>query len=111
MHIRREKHERYLKQIPFSDFKVFDEVLKSIPDDVVLQVGNSSTVRYAQLFDLNKTLTVFCNRGTSGIDGSTSTAIGFASNAKDQTVFITGDLSFFMIVMHFGITISQIILE
>lgn len=95
MQLRREKHERYLEQIPFSDFKVFDVVLKSIPNNSVLQVGNSSAVRYAQLFDLNKTLKVFCNRGTSGIDGSTSTAIGYASIANEQTVFITGDLSFF----------------
>lgn len=95
MQLRREKHERYLEQIPFSDFKVFDDVLKSIPDHTFLQVGNSSAVRYAQLFDLNKTLKVFCNRGTSGIDGSTSTAIGSASVTNKQTVFITGDLSFF----------------
>ena len=95
MKLRREKHIDYLKQIPFSDFKVFDSVLKSVPKNSILQVGNSSTVRYTQLFDLNKTLKVFCNRGTSGIDGSTSTAIGYASVAKEQTVFITGDLSFF----------------
>ena len=38
---------------------------------------------------------IFCNRGTSGIDGSTSTAIGAAFANKEQTVFITGDLSFF----------------
>ena len=95
MQLRREKHESYLEQIPFSDFKVFDVVLKSIPNDNVLQVGNSSAVRYAQLFDLNKTLNVFCNRGTSGIDGSTSTAIGYAISTNKQTVFITGDLSFF----------------
>lgn len=95
MKMRREKHDKYLEQIKFSDFKVFDDVLKSVPDNVILQVGNSSTVRYAQLFDLNKTLKVFCNRGTSGIDGSTSTAIGHACMANEQTVFITGDLSFF----------------
>ncbi len=38
---------------------------------------------------------VFCNRGTSGIDGSTSTAIGAAVASKKQTLLITGDLSFF----------------
>jgi 2-succinyl-5-enolpyruvyl-6-hydroxy-3-cyclohexene-1-carboxylate synthase len=48
-----------------------------------------------QLFELNPTLSVFCNRGTSGIDGSTSTAIGAALISKQPTVFITGDLSFF----------------
>ncbi len=88
------KHEAYLNTIEFSDFKVFDGVLKSIPNDTVLQLGNSSTVRYAQLFNLNKTLEVFCNRGTSGIDGSTSTAIGCAIANQKQTTLITGDLSF-----------------
>lgn len=95
MQVRRKKHEDYLNDIPFSDFKAFDFVLKSIPNNANLQVGNSSAIRYVQLFDVNKTLKVFCNRGTSGIDGSTSTAIGYAQIAKEQTVFITGDLSFF----------------
>lgn len=38
---------------------------------------------------------MFCNRGTSGIDGSTSTAIGAALASKRPTVLITGDISFF----------------
>ena len=92
---RLKKHEQYLNKIPFSDFKVFDSVLSSIPNNTILQVGNSSAIRYTQLFNINKTLEVFCNRGTSGIDGSTSTAIGCAVANKKQTVFITGDLSFF----------------
>lgn len=91
---RLEKHEAYLKEIPYSDFKVFDLVLKSIPDNSILQVGNSSAIRYAQLFNINKTLEVFCNRGTSGIDGCTSTAVGCAAISDKPTVFITGDLSF-----------------
>ncbi|TYB73077.1 2-succinyl-5-enolpyruvyl-6-hydroxy-3-cyclohexene-1-carboxylic-acid synthase [Bizionia gelidisalsuginis] len=95
MESRREKHSAYVKAIPFSDFKVFDSVLESIPSHSQLQIGNSSAIRYAQLFDLDPTLKVFCNRGTSGIDGSTSTAIGAAVASKVQTVFITGDLSFF----------------
>ena len=92
---RKVKHQAYLNQLPFSDLKAFESVLESIPDNVQLQLSNSSIVRYAQLFDVNNTLTVFCNRGTSGIDGSTSTAIGAAVASKQQTVFITGDLSFF----------------
>lgn len=88
-------HSSYLKTIEFTDLKVFDVILKSIPDGVNLQLSNSSTVRYAQLFDLNKTLQVYCNRGTSGIDGSTSTAIGSAVVSKALTLLITGDLSFF----------------
>ncbi len=88
------KHDLYLKKIPFSDFKVFDALLKSIPNHYIFQVGNSSAVRYTQLFNVNKTLEVYCNRGTSGIDGCTSTAIGFAVASKKPSVFITGDLSF-----------------
>tara|TARA_R110002111_G_scaffold247112_1_gene309964 strand:- start:3199 stop:4959 length:1761 start_codon:yes stop_codon:yes gene_type:complete len=89
------KHEEYLKEIPFSDFTFFDAVLKSIPNNTVLQVSNSSAIRYTQLFALNKAIDIFCNRGTSGIDGSTSTAIGSAVAHTKQTTFITGDLSFF----------------
>ena len=95
----RKKHykknrKQYLKEIPFSDLLVFEKVLKCIPNDYQLQLANSSTVRYAQLFDLNPSLKVFCNRGTSGIDGSVSTAVGAALHDDSPTLLITGDLSF-----------------
>ncbi|MAZ73120.1 MAG: 2-succinyl-5-enolpyruvyl-6-hydroxy-3-cyclohexene-1-carboxylic-acid synthase [Flavobacteriaceae bacterium] len=92
---RLEKHSDYLANIPFSDFKVFAQIFKQLPANVHLQLANSATIRYAQLFQLDPSITVFCNRGTSGIDGSTSTAIGAAVASHRQTVFITGDLSFF----------------
>jgi 2-succinyl-5-enolpyruvyl-6-hydroxy-3-cyclohexene-1-carboxylate synthase len=66
-----------------------------MPNNYLLQLANSSTVRYTQLFDMNPTLRVYCNRGTSGIDGSTSTAIGASVVSETPTLFITGDLSFF----------------
>tara|TARA_B110000091_G_scaffold148852_1_gene158546 strand:- start:594 stop:2252 length:1659 start_codon:yes stop_codon:yes gene_type:complete len=92
---KRVKHAEYLSGIIHSDFKVFEQILQSVPNKSQLQISNSSIIRYAQLFTINKTLNVFCNRGTSGIDGSTSTAIGAAFASKNQTVFVTGDLSFF----------------
>ena len=91
----RVKHHRYLSKIEHSDFKVFEQVLESIPAHSNLQVSNSAIIRYAQLFSIKKSINVFCNRGTSGIDGSTSTAIGAAFSSEKQTVFVTGDLSFF----------------
>jgi len=91
---RAEKHQQYLSKIEHSDLKVFEPILESIPENSQLQLGNSSVVRYAQLFNVKNSLRVFCNRGTSGIDGSTSTAIGAAFASKEQVVFITGDLSF-----------------
>ena len=92
---RRDKHSEYLSTLQHSDFKVFEQILEQIPNHSQLQISNSAIIRYAQLFTINKTVEVFCNRGTSGIDGSTSTAIGAAFASEKQTVFITGDLSFF----------------
>ncbi|MFK5957795.1 MAG: 2-succinyl-5-enolpyruvyl-6-hydroxy-3-cyclohexene-1-carboxylic-acid synthase [Lutibacter sp.] len=93
--IRLKKHQEFMNTCKFSDLKVFSKLLPSIPDNSLLQLSNSSVIRYSQLFDINKTLQVFCNRGTSGIDGSTSTAIGASFAAQNNTVFITGDISFF----------------
>jgi 2-succinyl-5-enolpyruvyl-6-hydroxy-3-cyclohexene-1-carboxylate synthase len=92
---RLQKHKAYLKNIPFCDFKAFEIILSKLPKQSMLQLGNSSTIRYAQLIDIEPSISVFCNRGTSGIDGSTSTAIGAAVSKNRQTVLITGDISFF----------------
>ena len=84
----------YLAKIPFTDFKVFEKVLPALPKNSQLQISNSSPIRYAQLFDIEKSIEVFSNRGTSGIDGSTSTAIGAAVGSQKPNVFIAGDIGF-----------------
>ncbi len=89
------EHEKYLENCEYSDLKVFNKLLQSLPNNTIVHSGNSSAIRYMQLFDINNSLQVYCNRGTSGIDGSTSTAIGASVVSKSQTVLITGDLSFF----------------
>ena len=91
---RKIKHVEFLSKVPFCDLKAFESILSSLPNDIQLQISNSSAIRYAQLFDIEKSIEVFCNRGTSGIDGSTSTAIGAAVGSKKPTVLITGDVSF-----------------
>ncbi len=88
------QHSKYVAQIPYSDFKVFSEIVSAIPNNIQLQLSNSATIRYAQLFELDKSIEMFCNRGTSGIDGCTSTAIGAAVASDKPIVFISGDLSF-----------------
>ena len=92
--LRKRKHQDYLKSIPFSDFKAFEKIMPSLPKNSMLHLSNSSAIRYAQLFDINTSITVFCNRGTSGIDGSTSTAIGAAVVHNKQTILIAGDIGF-----------------
>ncbi|BAX81506.1 2-succinyl-5-enolpyruvyl-6-hydroxy-3-cyclohexene-1-carboxylic-acid synthase [Labilibaculum antarcticum] len=90
-----EIHAEYLKGIEWSDLKAFEQILNGIPEDGNLQLANSSVVRYAQLFKISGTHTYNSNRGTSGIDGCTSTAAGAALVNEKTTTLITGDISFF----------------
>ncbi|MCA0933831.1 2-succinyl-5-enolpyruvyl-6-hydroxy-3-cyclohexene-1-carboxylic-acid synthase [Lutimonas saemankumensis] len=92
---RKELHAKFLDDAPYSDLKVFEKVFDSLPFGTNLQLSNSSIIRYSQLFDFDSDKSIFCNRGASGIDGSTSTALGSAIVTEEQTVFITGDISFF----------------
>jgi 2-succinyl-5-enolpyruvyl-6-hydroxy-3-cyclohexene-1-carboxylate synthase len=92
--LRAQKHKEYMDKIPFSDFKVFEKVIQSLPKNTQLQISNSTPIRYAQLVDIDPSVDVYCNRGTSGIDGATSTAIGAAVASKKPTVFIAGDIGF-----------------
>ena len=86
----------FMNNMPYSDLKVFDTILDFLPEDCHLHMANSSVVRYCQLFDPIRGVQYWSNRGTSGIDGSTSTAVGAAWIAKDDLhVLITGDVSFF----------------
>ena len=88
------KHNLYLDKISFSDLKAFEIILSSLPKDTMLQLSNSSAIRYAQLFPIDSSISVYSNRGTSGIEGSTSTAIGASVASKKATVLITGDIGF-----------------
>ena len=85
--------ETYAEIAPFSDWKVFWHLSKNVPEGVVVHAGNSSVVRYLQLFD-QPFIPFYGNRGTSGIDGSLSTAVGFAQNDARLHLAIVGDLSF-----------------
>lgn len=92
---RKKAHNEYLKSMSFSDFKAFELISHAIPQNFVVQSGNSSAIRYLQLFEFHPSISLYCNRGTSGIDGSTSTAVGASVVSKEPTLLITGDLSFF----------------
>ena len=78
-----------------TDLQVFQNVQDFLPENSILHLANSSVVRYAQLFDPLPGVRYESNRGTSGIDGSTSTALGAAiANPSKQHVLISGDISF-----------------
>ena len=83
-----------VKKELLSDMDVVVDLLEQLPKNTTLHLANSTSVRWTQLFPARTDLTYICNRGTSGIDGSTSTAAGYAYSSKQPTVFLTGDLSF-----------------
>ena len=81
----------------YSSLAVVGSLLSHLPEEpCVLHLANSSSVRYAELFRKFRRLLTLCNRGTSGIEGSLSTALGFARQRTEERHFIViGDLSFF----------------
>lgn len=87
-------HHQFEEQVSWSDWKAFSIILPALPQGCALQLANSTPVRYAQLFEYPQVVRVDCNRGTSGIDGSASTAVGAAVLYSGLTVLITGDMSF-----------------
>lgn len=95
-YIRQDRTREFCESAPWSDLKVFHLLLDYLPDGSTLHMANSSVVRYAQLFDPLYNVKYQSNRGTSGIDGSMSTAAGAAAMETDTWhVHFTGDISFF----------------
>lgn len=92
--------ENYCKSLPelafvYSEMSAIGALIKALPGECALHLANSSAVRYAQLFTIPDTVEVCCNRGTSGIEGSLSTAVGYAAASTKLNFVIIGDLSFF----------------
>ncbi len=89
-------HYSFLYKVGYSDFYVYSQLMKALPKGTFLQMGNSAAVRYIQLISQRYDIVYHGNRGTSGIDGCTSTAAGAAwLNHKKLTVLMSGDVSFF----------------
>ncbi|MGJ3234896.1 2-succinyl-5-enolpyruvyl-6-hydroxy-3-cyclohexene-1-carboxylic-acid synthase [Marivirga sp.] len=91
------KTNQFLSAQSYSEFSALQELMKNLPEDSHLHLANSLSVRYANFIGIKQDrIKIWGNRGTSGIDGSTSTAIGHAISHKDQNHFlITGDVAFF----------------
>ena len=89
------KRDEFTSQTEFCDLKVFSLISKAIPENSVVHLGNSSPVRYALIGDADQRVLYLSNRGTAGIDGPLSTAVGFASVPEKLNTIILGDLSFF----------------
>jgi len=82
-------------ELPYSEMSAIGALIQALPQQCALHLANSSAVRYAQLFTVPATVEVCCNRGTSGIEGSLSTAVGYAAASDKLNFVVIGDLSFF----------------
>ena len=90
-----QQRDEFLESLEFCDLKVFDLIGKNIPENSDIHLGNSSPVRYALIHNQVENAQYFSNRGTAGIDGCLSTAVGFASESDKLNTIILGDLSIF----------------
>jgi 2-succinyl-5-enolpyruvyl-6-hydroxy-3-cyclohexene-1-carboxylate synthase len=78
----------------YNEFQTVNEIMKHI-SGTHLHLANSTPVRLADLSGVpSETIEVSANRGTSGIDGCTSTAVGHALVNGRTNVLITGDMAF-----------------
>jgi 2-succinyl-5-enolpyruvyl-6-hydroxy-3-cyclohexene-1-carboxylate synthase len=92
------KHlSHYLNTAIFGEFQATARLLETLPAHAVLHLGNSMPVRYANLLGsfVKNPLQAHANRGTSGIDGILSTAIGQAMKTTQLVICLIGDVSFF----------------
>ena len=81
----------------FNEFYVIKKLMDSLPENCQLHLANSMSVRYANYIgvDFKKNIEVFANRGTSGIDGCVSTAVGQALSTDKLVFLLIGDVAFF----------------
>ncbi len=82
----------------YNEFNLLVKFLKALPSEKLnLNISNSMSIRLAayNMHCLDPQWNMFSNRGVSGIDGCTSTAIGMALIDNAPNYLITGDLAFF----------------
>lgn len=85
---------RYLASAGWSSLKAVADLLARVPDRWNVQLSNGMSIRLAQQVDAPHIHRWDCNRGVSGIDGSTSTAVGAQlAYRHGVTLLITGDMS------------------
>ena len=85
---------KVLREVEFGEYGALATVLDRTPSSSMIHVANSMAVRYLNFLG-KRTQEIRCNRGTSGIDGSSSTAVGAAFVREGLVTLITGDMAFF----------------
>jgi 2-succinyl-5-enolpyruvyl-6-hydroxy-3-cyclohexene-1-carboxylate synthase len=89
--------DNIIHQENFNEFYCIKYLMDSLPGNCQLHLANSMSVRYANYVGVEpkKNIEIFANRGTSGIDGCVSTAVGQALSTDKLVFLLVGDVAFF----------------
>ena len=92
----REQLDKVQEEPTLFEGRTIHMLQQMMPDEGQILVANSMSIRDMDYFWASgrSQAMVYGNRGTNGIDGTVSTALGLSTNGK-PTVMVTGDLSFF----------------
>jgi 2-succinyl-5-enolpyruvyl-6-hydroxy-3-cyclohexene-1-carboxylate synthase len=88
----------FKEETEFNELSILKEFISALPIRCNLHLANSMSVRYANFVGIEagkKGIHVYSNRGASGIDGCSSTAVGHAISSDVPNFLITGDMAFF----------------
>lgn len=84
----------FANRYPESSLSVMHRIMQRLPKGWNVQVSNGMSVRLMQLCEVSQAHRISSNRGVSGIDGSTSTAVGaMMAYRHGVTLLLTGDMS------------------
>ena len=91
--------KKSLQDLPFGSLYATSVLIRSLPNHAHLHLGNSMPIRYAQAIGveaLHEAVEIYANRGTNGIDGCLSTALGVSwATQHVLNVLLIGDVSLF----------------
>lgn len=85
-----------IPELPFSNFYAASKIAPQFPENSIVHLGVSNTIRVWSMFDFPNSVQADSNMGCRGIDGAVSTSIGISLAHPEQICFcILGDLTFF----------------
>lgn len=93
--VSKRQHNFLLKNTEWNEMKAIQSVLSTLQLTTnYLHLGNSLSIRYSNWLPFFPKGLVYCNRGTSGIDGTVSTYIAATTHLNEISYLVLGDLSF-----------------
>ncbi len=80
----------------FNSLYIQSKFFPEVPENSMIHLGVGQSFFFCRKYDIKPSVQVFCNMGTNGIDGCTSTFMGQCAVEKEKLCFLlVGDLSFF----------------